>query len=95
MTFNTLTFRVHAIQRMFQRRISKEDVRYVVATGEVIEEYPDDTPHPSRLILGWRKSQPLHVVVADDPDLQQTIVVTVYEPDPNQWDPTFRRRRKV
>jgi hypothetical protein len=94
MTFTTLIFRVHAIQRMFERRISKEDVRHVLATGEVIEEYPNDTPHPSRLILGWRKSQPLHVVVADDPDLQQTIVITVYEPDPSKWDSSFRRRTK-
>lgn len=94
MTFNTLIFRVHAIQRMFQRRISKEDVRHIVATGEVVEEYPDDIPHPSRLMLGWRKSQPLHVVVADDPDSQQTIVITVYEPDPSKWDSSFRRRIK-
>ena len=36
-----LVFRVHAIQRMFQRRISREDVRLVVATGETIETYSD------------------------------------------------------
>lgn len=47
-----LVFRVHAIQRMFQRKISKEDVSLVVATGETIETYPTDKPFPSRLILG-------------------------------------------
>ena len=36
-----LVFWVHAIQRMFQRRVSKEDVRLVVATGETIETYSD------------------------------------------------------
>ena len=45
-----LVFRVHAIQRMFQRRISKEEVQQVVATGEAIETYPTDKPFPSRLI---------------------------------------------
>jgi hypothetical protein len=47
-----LIFRVHAIQRMFQRRISEEEVKQVVATGEAIETYPTDKPFPSRLILG-------------------------------------------
>jgi len=46
-----LVFRVHAIQRMFQRRISEEEVKQVVATGETIETYPTDQPFPSRLIL--------------------------------------------
>jgi hypothetical protein len=45
-----LIFRVHAIQRMFQRRISEEEVKQVVATGEAIETYPTDKPFPSRLI---------------------------------------------
>jgi len=37
MSVRAMTFRVRPIQRMFQRRISKEDVRHVAATGEVIE----------------------------------------------------------
>ena len=59
-----LVFRVHALQRMFQRGVNEEDVRTVVATGKTIERYPDDHPDPSRLVLGWRGTQPLHVVVA-------------------------------
>ncbi|MEX5214018.1 MAG: DUF4258 domain-containing protein [Nitrospiraceae bacterium] len=39
-----LVFRVHAIQRMFQRRISEAEVRRVVATGETIETYPTQKP---------------------------------------------------
>ena len=42
-----ITFRVHAIQRMFQRSISVDEVRQVLAIGEVIEDYPGDTPYPS------------------------------------------------
>jgi len=54
MTPGRLVFRVHAIQRMFQRRISEDDdVRHILSTGEVIEAYPNDTPYPSNLILGW------------------------------------------
>lgn len=93
MTFSRLVFRVHAIQRMFQHQISEADVRHVLETGEVIEDYPDDRPYPSRLVLGFRGGRPIHVGVADNVEDQETIVITVYEPDPAQWDPTFRRRR--
>ena len=92
MTPGRLVFRVHAIQRMFQRQISEAAVREILTNGETIETYPDDTPYPSRLVLGWLGSRPLHVVVADDAEAQETIVVTVYEPDPEQWETGFRRR---
>lgn len=59
------------------------------------EEYPDDTPYPSRLVLGWVGSRPLHVVAADYPEDENTIVITVYEPEPNQWEAGFRRRRQA
>jgi hypothetical protein len=59
----------------------------------VIEEYPEDTPYPSRLVLGWCGSRPLHVAVADNAAAQEMIVITVYEPDSAQWEPDLRRRR--
>jgi len=89
-----LVFRVHAIQRMFERRISKDDVRHVLETGEVIINYPDDKPYPSRLILGWRGSRPLHIVAADNPADREIIIITAYEPDPQQWEATFKRRKR-
>ncbi len=41
-----LTFRIHAIPRMFERSFSPEEVRSVVENGETIQEYPEDTPYP-------------------------------------------------
>ncbi|MCZ7539091.1 MAG: DUF4258 domain-containing protein [Anaerolineae bacterium] len=81
------------MQRMFQRGISPEDVRVVVATGEVLRHYPDDTPYPSRLILGWRGNRPLHVVAADNHESQETVIITVYHPDPDQWEQDFRSKK--
>ncbi len=78
---------------MFQRQVSEKDVRLVLETGEVIEDYPDDTPYPSQLMLGWSGARPLHVVAADDNEGQRTIVITVYEPDLEHWEPGFRRRK--
>jgi hypothetical protein len=89
-----LVFRVHAVQRMFQRRITKEEVIKVVSTGEAIETYPTDKPFPSRLILGWSGPRPIHVVAADDVRAQETIIVTVYQPDTREWEPGFTRRRR-
>jgi hypothetical protein len=43
-----IIFRSHALIRMFRRRINPEDVRVVIETGEVIEDYASDSPYPSR-----------------------------------------------
>ena len=87
-----IIFRTHAIKRMFQRSVDEKDVRSVLETGEIIEKYPDDTPYPSRLMLGWIGRRPLHVVAADNVAGNETIVITVYEPDQDKWSPNFKRR---
>ncbi|MBI3304010.1 MAG: DUF4258 domain-containing protein [Deltaproteobacteria bacterium] len=94
MAADRLTFRIHAIRRMFQRHVSVPDVHHVLATGEVIEDYPDDTPYPTRLMLGWCGSRPLHVVAANNAEAQETIIITVYEPDPDKWEPGFKKRKQ-
>jgi uncharacterized protein DUF4258 len=91
--FSRLVFRVHAIQRMYQRNISEHEVRHAIDTGETVEDYPDDTPYPSRLVLGWSGQRPIHVVVADNVDEQENVVITAYEPDPTDWEPDFKRRK--
>ena len=51
---------------MFERGVTVGDIRAVLTTGETIEEYPKDTPYPSRLVLGWVGGRPLHVVAANN-----------------------------
>ncbi|MFQ5773903.1 MAG: DUF4258 domain-containing protein [Kiloniellaceae bacterium] len=74
--------------------MSIAEVRHVLETGEDIETYPDDTPYPSRLVLGWIGARPLHVVAADNAEAGETVVITVYEPDPASWNRDFRRRKQ-
>jgi hypothetical protein len=93
MTFEKLVFRVHALRRMFRRGIDVEQVRQALAAGEIIESYPQALPYPSRLVLGWVGKRPLHVVAADNERALETVVITVYEPDPALWYPDFKRRR--
>jgi len=78
---------------MFDRRISVENVLETLRSGEAIEEYPSDMPLPSRLVLGWIGSRPLHVVAAHDPQTGDRIIITAYEPDSDRWDPGFRKRK--
>lgn len=89
----TFVYRVHAAKRMLQRGVPAADVEAVVAQGDTIEDYPDDTPFPSRLLLGAPAARPLHVVAADEPGTDITYIITAYYPDPAQWDVDFRRRR--
>ena len=90
-----LIFTTHALRRMRLRRILVREVREALRAPVLVEDYPEDVPYPSRVILGWVSNRPIHLVVADEPVEGHTIVVTVYELDPEQWEPGFQRRRPV
>ena len=79
---------------MFERDITHQDIRVVLESGEVIEEYPDDKPYPGRLMLGWTGMRPIHGVAAEIAEVAETIVITAYEPDSDLWEPGFRNRRE-
>ena len=91
--YRQLTFRIHALRQMFQRRISDSDIRELLGLGVIIEEYLNDVPYPSFLISGMVNSRPLHVVMAYNNVDREAIVITAYEPDPESWSDTFTRRR--
>lgn len=93
MNLYQVIYQRHAVERMALRGVSEEDVMHILLTGETIQVYPDDTPFPSELLLGWRGRRPLHIVVATDIMHQRKIVITVYEPSPNQWDADFKRKK--
>jgi len=76
-----------------KREISREMVKDVLITGDIIEDYPDDKPFPSALFLGWFEGKPLHVVGALDFATGYCFVITAYEPDLNHFEPDFRTRR--
>ncbi len=93
MPFDRVIFRAHSIERMFERNISDADVKDVIRRNDVIEQYDADYPLPSKLYFGILKSRVLHVVAADNLSEQCTIIITVYEPDLEHWEPGFRKRR--
>ena len=84
----------HALERMMEKGISRNTVKKILLSGELIEDYPDDKPYPSNLILGFRNKRPLHLVVAKDNQTGQCIMVTVYEPDKKSWSLDFKFKIK-
>ena len=90
---NQLDIRQHAAQRMLERSISVTDVLVALNSGTTIEDYPEDTPFPSRLTLGWVEARPVHVVWATAIGSGRVVIITVYEPHADEWDNTFSRRR--
>lgn len=87
------TFRVHALQRMFERGISELDIRLVVEDGKLVEDYPNEQPFPMKLLLGWSDRRPVHVLACFDEAEDTIIIVTVYEPTLERWLPGFGKRR--
>jgi len=88
-------YRTHAIERMFERNISDEVVEKVIKNGKIIEEYLDDKPYPSFLILGYEKDnfkKPIHVVFAKDD--KNIIVITAYRPSELKWTNNYQTRIK-
>jgi hypothetical protein len=86
-------FRIHAVQRMFERRVSLKKVILTIQSGETIEDYSAEMPEPGRLILGFQGKRPFHVVTSENQDTNETTIITVYLPDPEKWNKSFRSRR--
>ncbi len=88
-----VVFSGHAVQRMFERGISKSDVLAVIASGEVIAEYLDDEPLPSYLILGFMEGHRVDIVVGVAHLTQTGYLITAYTPDLSLWNSDFKTRR--
>ncbi len=83
----------HSLRRMFERGITRASVKDVLSTGEVVEDYPDDEPYPSTLIMGLVEEKTLHVVVAYDSLNQYCMIITAYYPDTEHFEDDFRTRK--
>ena len=85
-------FSRHALKRTVEKNISEQEIMQIAENAIIIEEYPDDKYSPSCLILGTTKTnRPLHLQVS----MQESAIVkiiTIYEPDPNQWIQFTRRK---
>ena len=87
-------FTQHVIERCKQRNIRPKHIRIAVMSGSIIEDYPDDFPTPSCLILGYvAPDTPLHIVIASNGESAR--IVTAYYPDPDKWMPDMKTRKET
>ena len=87
------SFSGHVFKRMAKRGFSLDTIKQVIENGTVIKEYPDDTPYPSWLILGYSGTRPVHIVSAYNKANDTEYAITVYEPDVLKWNSDFTERR--
>jgi hypothetical protein len=92
-TDDTIAITQHANRRFQERGIKIDDIEAAILNGEIIEEYPEDTPFPSCLILGRStKNLPLHVVLSTDEEF--LYIITAYYPNLEKWKNDLKTRRE-
>ena len=82
----------HAAERCKQRGIKMRDIKEAVMNGIIIEEYPDDFPFPSCLILGYNiKNIPKHIVMSEEGTASH--IITSYIPTLDKWEFGYEKRK--
>jgi hypothetical protein len=85
-------FTRHALRRAVERNISDAEIRQAARNGKRIEDYPEDKYSPSCLILGFTEmGRPLHIQVSYM-ETEMVRIITLYEPDPDEWTAFSERR---
>ena len=89
---NKIKWSVHCLERMGERDISRADVKNCICNGEIIEDYPNDFPHPSCLIFGYSvNNKILHVVVGTNEE--ELYIITAYFPNSDKFESDMKTRR--
>lgn len=70
--------------------ISEQNVQDILHSGQILVRYPEDKPYPSFLML----DRPIHSVDTTNDEDQETIVITVYEPNSEEWINGFTQQRE-
>jgi hypothetical protein len=84
---------IHAKKRMEERGVNVDDVLHCINSGEIIEQYEDDKPLPSCLILGKdMRDNGLHIVISKDDEF--IYLITAYYPDHERWNVDLKTRKE-
>ena len=78
---------------MQERDISIEDIDNCINSGEIIEDYPNDFPHPSCLVFGYTiNNQVIHVVAGTDNNY--VYIITAYYPNTDKFEDDLKTRKE-
>lgn len=93
LSLGKIVWQKHALSRMLERGISRQMAFTCLEEGNIIEEYGQDRPFPSVLVLGFPGGEPLHLVAAYDEAAATVYIVTVYRPDEKHFGADYKTRR--
>jgi len=93
-----LLWTYHVNMRLRQRRVTCSLVTESVDSYQIIEQYPRSQTSrylPSCLIHTKHHGEVIHILFALDREGDTVRIVTVYRPDPAEWDADVLRRKKL
>ena len=82
----------HGFKRLRNRGITVADLLSGIKSGEIIEQYPDDYPYPSCLVLGITvNNEHIHIVcgVGDN----KLWIISSYLPALDRWEADYKTRK--
>lgn len=82
----------HSRKRFAERGIRIQDICEAIRSGEIIEDYPDDFPFPSCLILGNNNHKFFHVCASIHENM--IYLITAYIPDAQKWEADWKTRKE-
>jgi len=89
-----LLYSNHAVKQMFSRNISIQEIEYTLQNGQIIMDYSDDKPYPSKLLLAFCNNRPIHIVCSYNLVEEISVIITAYEPSTDIWENNFKTRKK-
>lgn len=92
-TDETVVMTNHVFFRCRERKITMDQLFQAIKTGEIIEDYPNDYPYPSCLVLGnLMDNRKLHVVCGTEGTMLW--IITAYWPDSEKWETDCKTRKE-
>ena len=91
-----IVYTPHAMTQItnLERMIEPDELRKVIDTGELVENYPYDMRGNTSLILGrGTNNRPIHVVCT--PTDFCLMIITAYIPSEIKWSHDFKTREKT
>lgn len=82
----------HALKRIVERNISRQEIIEVGENAVIIEDDPDDKYSPSCLLLGFTQANRLLHIQVSCLDTIELTIITIYEPDNSEWINYAQRR---
>lgn len=85
-------YTIHGAKQRIARRIKRKEIEQAINSGAVIEDYSEHHYGPACLLIGkTERDKVLHILCS----LQEVVdIITVYEPDLEEWEEDLKHRRK-